>query len=230
MAESVAGSVAICATHVYGTPADTAALQAIADSTRIPVVYDAAHGLGSRHDGRPIGGFGAAEVFSMSPTKVVVAGEGGIVATRRADLAEAVRIGRDYGNVPMNALVCPGAFNVDFGMTRSFRVGGTREVQFRAELFNLAKDISETIDLSTREPRRVARLKRQLAAWRQRVGAQTNAPNPNFDPVLHRMLYLDFVPSAFDPLHADAETWARVAEWRKQMDAVLRKPKAPPLR
>ena len=100
----------------------------------------------------------------------------------------------------------------------------------RAELFNLAKDISETIDLSTREPRRVARLKRQLAAWRQRVGAQTNAPNPNFDPVLHRMLYLDFVPSAFDPLHADAETWARVAEWRKQMDAVLRKPKAPPLR
>jgi dTDP-4-amino-4,6-dideoxygalactose transaminase len=98
VAESVAGSVAICATHVYGTPADTAALQAIADSTRIPVVYDAAHGLGSRHDGRPIGGFGAAEVFSMSPTKVVVAGEGGIVATRRADLAEAVRIGRDYGN------------------------------------------------------------------------------------------------------------------------------------
>src|SRR5205807_1687409 len=34
----------------------------------------------------------------------------------------------------------------------------------RVELFNLAKDISETIDLSSREPRRAARLKRQLAA------------------------------------------------------------------
>jgi len=95
------------------------------------------------------------------------------------------------------------------------------------ELFNLAKDISETTDLSAREPRRVARLKNELAAWRQRLGAQTNTPNPNFDPALHRQLYVDFVPSAFDPLRADAETWARVAAWRKQMDAVLSKPKTP---
>ena len=38
-------------------------------------IVHAAHALGSRRDGRPIGGFGAAEVFSMSPTKVAVAGE-----------------------------------------------------------------------------------------------------------------------------------------------------------
>ncbi len=91
------------------------------------------------------------------------------------------------------------------------------------ELFNLAKDIRETNDLSLREPRRVARLKRELAAWRERVRAQTNAPNPNFDPALQRALYLDFAPSRFDPLHADAEMWARLAAWRNQMDAVLQK-------
>jgi len=96
------------------------------------------------------------------------------------------------------------------------------------ELFNLTTDIREATDLSAHEQRRVARLKRQLAAWRQRVGAQTNAPNPNFDPTLFRKLYVDFVPSAFDPLHADAEAWARVAEWRKQMDAVLRLPRSQP--
>ena len=99
----------------------------------------------------------------------------------------------------------------------------------RVELFNLAKDISETTNLSTHEPRRVARLKNELAAWRQRAGAQTNSPNPNFDPVSYRKLYVDFVPSAFDPLRADAETWARVAAWRKLMDAVLPKPKTPAL-
>jgi arylsulfatase A-like enzyme len=98
----------------------------------------------------------------------------------------------------------------------------------RTELFNLRNDISEATDLSVREPRRVARLKRQLSAWRQRVDAQTNAPNPNFDPALYRKLYVDFMPSAFDPLHANAETWVRVAEWRKQMDAVLRLPKPQP--
>src|SRR6184192_2824292 len=97
----------------------------------------------------------------------------------------------------------------------------------RVELFNLAKDISETTDLSGREPRRAARLKNGLAAWRQRVGAQTNTPNTSFDPALHRELYVDFAPSAFDPLRADAETWARVAAWRKQMDAALPKPKTP---
>ena len=34
----------------------------------------------------------------MTPTKLVIAGEGGLVATNRADVAAAVRIGRDYGN------------------------------------------------------------------------------------------------------------------------------------
>ena len=70
-------------------------------------------------------------------------------------------------------------------------------------------------------------LKNDLAAWRQRVGAQTNTPNPKFDPALHRQIYVDFVPSTFDPLRADAATWARAAAWRKQMDAVLYKPKTP---
>ena len=49
------------------------------------------------HAGRPtkVGGFGDAEVFSLSPTKVVVSGEGGIVATNDEVLAERVRIGRE---------------------------------------------------------------------------------------------------------------------------------------
>ena len=45
-----------------------------------------------------IGGFGDAEVFSLSPTKVLIAGEGGIIATNDDSLAERCRVGRDYGN------------------------------------------------------------------------------------------------------------------------------------
>ncbi len=92
------GASAITATHVYGAPCDVDALAAVADSAGIPLVYDAAHAFGSRHSGRPVGGFGTAEVFSMSPTKVAVAGEGGLVATNDADLAQTIRLGRDYGN------------------------------------------------------------------------------------------------------------------------------------
>ena len=89
---------AISATHVYGHPAEVEAIQALADERSIPVVYDAAHALGSERAGRPIGAFGRAEVFSLSPTKVVVAGEGGLVTTDDDELAALLRLGRDYGN------------------------------------------------------------------------------------------------------------------------------------
>ena len=92
------GAAAITATHIYGSPCDVEALGRLADEAGVPLVFDAAHALGSSRGGRPIGSFGAAEVFSLSPTKVVVAGEGGIVATADTELAATVRMGRDYGN------------------------------------------------------------------------------------------------------------------------------------
>jgi dTDP-4-amino-4,6-dideoxygalactose transaminase len=83
---------------VYGHPAEVEAIDAMASARGIPVVYDAAHALGSSRAGRAVGGFGTAEVFSLSPTKVVVAGEGGLVTTHDEALADAIRLGRDYGN------------------------------------------------------------------------------------------------------------------------------------
>ncbi|GAA0702322.1 aminotransferase class I/II-fold pyridoxal phosphate-dependent enzyme [Kitasatospora atroaurantiaca] len=97
---------ALMATHVYGTPCQVEELQRIADTAGVPLVYDAAHGFGSSRQGVPVGGFGLAEVFSMSPTKVAVAGEGGLVATRDGALAATLRTARDYGN--------PGDYNTLF--------------------------------------------------------------------------------------------------------------------
>jgi dTDP-4-amino-4,6-dideoxygalactose transaminase len=97
-ASLVEGAAAMTATHVYGNPCQVERLQEVAERAGIPLIYDAAHALGSRRAGRPVGGFGSAEVFSLSPTKVTTAGEGGIVATRDAGIAEAVRVGRGYGN------------------------------------------------------------------------------------------------------------------------------------
>jgi hypothetical protein len=42
-----------------------------------------------------------------------------------------------YGNLVTNSLIGPGYFNVDLGIVRSFRIGGERQVQFRAEVFNV---------------------------------------------------------------------------------------------
>ena len=99
-------TAAILATHVFGTPCNTEGLQEVARRNGAKLFFDAAHAFGSRHEGIPVGGFGDAEVFSLSPTKLLVAGEGGIIATNDEALAQVCRIGRDYGN--------PGDYNCRF--------------------------------------------------------------------------------------------------------------------
>jgi dTDP-4-amino-4,6-dideoxygalactose transaminase len=97
---------AILATHTYGTPCDVEALAEVAQAAGARLFFDAAHAFGSQHNGRHVGGFGDAEVFSLSPTKVLVASEGGIISTNDGELAEQCRIGRDYGN--------PGDYDFEF--------------------------------------------------------------------------------------------------------------------
>lgn len=100
------GASAIVATHVSGAPCDPEEVERLAASAGVPVLFDAAHAVGSTCGGQPVGGFGAAEVFSLTPTKVMVAGEGGLVATDDADLAARLRIAREYGN--------PGNYDTQF--------------------------------------------------------------------------------------------------------------------
>jgi dTDP-4-amino-4,6-dideoxygalactose transaminase len=95
----LAGSAgAVVATHTFGTPCDVEGLEAAVRERGALLMFDAAHALGSRHRGVPVGRHGDAEVFSLTPTKLVVAGEGGLIATDDDDLAEGCRIGREYGN------------------------------------------------------------------------------------------------------------------------------------
>ena len=89
---------AILATHIFGTPADVEGLERVAEEAGIRMFFDAAHAFGSQHQGRMVGTFGDAEVFSLSPTKVLVAGEGGLITTNDDLLAERCRMGRDYGH------------------------------------------------------------------------------------------------------------------------------------
>lgn len=91
-------TVAIAACHNFGNPCDIPALEAVASEHGLPLVIDAAHGFGASVHGRPVGAGATAQVFSLSPTKLLVAGEGGIVATNCDCLAHFVRLGREYGN------------------------------------------------------------------------------------------------------------------------------------
>ncbi len=89
---------AIIAVHLFGNPADVEALQKIAKKYKLALVFDAAHGFGAQYKSQPVGIFGDFESFSLSPTKLVTAGEGGIVTTNNDKLAELLRIARNYGD------------------------------------------------------------------------------------------------------------------------------------
>jgi dTDP-4-amino-4,6-dideoxygalactose transaminase len=91
-------TAAILACHTFGCPCDLKRLGEIAERAGIPLVIDAAHGLGTKVSGEQVGRGGLAQVFSLSPTKLVVAGEGGLVATDCSCLAAAIEEAREYGN------------------------------------------------------------------------------------------------------------------------------------
>ena len=77
---------AILPVHLAGQPADLDPLWALG----LPVVEDAAHAVESEYRGRKIGALSDVTCFSLYATKNVAAGEGGIIATDRDDVARAV--------------------------------------------------------------------------------------------------------------------------------------------
>lgn len=88
---------AILPVHFAGQPVDLDALRAIAARHDLSVIEDAAHALGTDYRGRPVGGGSLAAVFSFHPIKVITTGEGGMVTTDDATLAERLRLLRFHG-------------------------------------------------------------------------------------------------------------------------------------
>lgn len=87
----------ILATHLWGRPCDIDALQQIADEHKLKLLFDAAHAFACSYHGRMIGGFGDAEVFSFHATKFLNSFEGGAIATNDDELAEKVRLMKNFG-------------------------------------------------------------------------------------------------------------------------------------
>jgi dTDP-4-amino-4,6-dideoxygalactose transaminase len=98
----------IIGVHLWGRAAPVDALQAIADEHGLKLMFDAAHAFGSRYKGESIGRFGACEVFSFHATKSFNTMEGGAVTTNDDDLAEAVRLMRNFGFSGYDNVIHPG--------------------------------------------------------------------------------------------------------------------------
>jgi perosamine synthetase len=83
---------AVIVPHLFGLPADLDELLALGPA----VIEDCAQTLGVSYRGRPVGSFGAAAICSFYATKLVAAGEGGMVACASSTLLAKIRDGRAY--------------------------------------------------------------------------------------------------------------------------------------
>lgn len=89
---------AIIPVHLYGQACDLHPILAIGARYNVPVIEDCSQAHGATLDGQKLGTFSAASCFSLYPTKNLGAlGDGGILATRDAALAEAIAALRQYG-------------------------------------------------------------------------------------------------------------------------------------
>jgi dTDP-4-amino-4,6-dideoxygalactose transaminase len=91
---------AIIAVHMAGHPADLDALIAIARNRGIYLVEDSAHAHGSEWKGCKIGALGDMGTFSFQASKLMTAGEGGMIITNRDDLERRARSVHDCGRQP----------------------------------------------------------------------------------------------------------------------------------
>ena len=82
---------AIMVVHIYGLPADMDPILRIAQRHGLAIIEDAAEMHGQSYRGRPCGSFGELSTFSFYPNKHVTTGEGGMIVTDDAQLAERCR-------------------------------------------------------------------------------------------------------------------------------------------
>ncbi len=77
---------AIILTHTFGFPADIVGISKLG----IPIIEDCAHSIGSLYKGRHTGSQGTTSIFSFYATKMLAAGEGGMVCTNDSKIAETI--------------------------------------------------------------------------------------------------------------------------------------------
>lgn len=89
---------AIIPVHLYGHPADMDPIRELADEYGLYIIEDAAQAHGAVYNGSKVGSLGDIGCFSFYPTKNLGAcGDGGMLVTNDEELAEKVKLLRDYG-------------------------------------------------------------------------------------------------------------------------------------
>jgi perosamine synthetase len=100
-AAAIDGAAGLLPVHIFGYPADTLALEALAGGRGIPILEDACQAIGAIHaDGRYVGSRGNPTAFAFYANKQLTTAEGGMLVTAAGAAAQAARSERNQGRSP----------------------------------------------------------------------------------------------------------------------------------
>jgi dTDP-4-amino-4,6-dideoxygalactose transaminase len=120
---------AILGVHVYGTPCDVVAIEALGKRHGLPVIYDAAHAFGTRFIGRALSSYGDMAALSFHATKLFTTAEGGALVTHSEEARQKVYYLKNFGIAGEEEVIGPGIngkmseINAVLGVLQLKRVG-----------------------------------------------------------------------------------------------------------
>lgn len=124
---------AVIPVHFAGQPADMDAIMTIARRHNLFVIEDAAHAHGASYQNRPAGSLGNLASFSFQSSKNLTSGEGGLITTNDARLAEACRSLHNCGRIPT------GVWYEHHVISGNYRLGELQGALLNAQLDRLAE-------------------------------------------------------------------------------------------
>jgi perosamine synthetase len=177
-AESITPNTrAVLPVDYAGHPADLDPILALAEHHGLTVIEDACHALGAEYNGRRTGSIAHMSVFSFHPVKHVATGEGGMVTTERADLAEGLRRFRNHGiSSDARQRHASGQWHYEMVLLG---------FNYRLTDVACALGLSQLKKLEANLARRREIAARYTAAFRNLPGAITPSVRPNVNPAWH---------------------------------------------
>lgn len=106
-----ANTALILGVHPIVNFCDIDGLLALAKEKNIPLLFDSVESVYESYNGKKIGCFGAAEIFSMGASKLVNGFEGGYITTKDANLAGQLSLMRDFGFQGPDRVAVSGGLN-----------------------------------------------------------------------------------------------------------------------
>jgi len=142
-------TTAILGVHLWGRACEVEELEALSRRHKLALIYDAAHAFSCSQNGRMIGNFGNAEIFSFHATKFFHTLEGGAVTTADTQLADRIRLLRNFGFAGLDHVVSIGTnakmneISAAMGLTLLDDLNSITETNFKN--YNLYTNLLENL-------------------------------------------------------------------------------------